>query len=242
MRNWLIIILFIGGFLFGGFFIVDEREVAVISTPGSNVLDTSAPGIHWKFPLWGRLTYVYTNLRSTHYIVKETLETESELSFIPHLVINWRVTKPIVYLNYLRNNPLSTADMEISALALQKLHTLAESSNSITVLEEQINQVRDWSQPAMGLTIVNIGLTGINFQNNVINDLRESGINVVSPDKAFLFAHTIKDSADSNESIALNQLRDKNHKFYDYFMQINLLGKTARSKADIPPLEKIYTN
>lgn len=240
MRNYLIILLAVIATASSGFFVVDQREVGIIKQ-NSKQLQIYAPGLHWKLPFWGELTFIYTNLRSSYLASSQQLYTAKGQGFSANVVVNWQVIKPEVYFVYLNTNGVKNLDVQIATIVSNKLLNLASKSSSLSAFEEQVNsQLKNIVEPELGINFVNISLaTVIPIAKNTST---VDNFKTLSAESAFNLAQQIKKQADETQQQAQEKLRIKNSKFYDYFMKIYNLSNNAESKSDVPPLNQLYTN
>ncbi len=240
MRNYLIILLAVFFAASSGFFVVDQREVGIVKQ-NSKQLQIYAPGLHWKIPFWGELTFIYTNLRSSYLASSQLLHTATGQAFSTNVVVNWQVVKPEVYFVYLNANGVKNLDVQIVSIVSNRLLNLANKSSSLSDFEERINsQLKNIPESELGINFVNVGLA-------MVNPVTESAVPVgdlktMSSESAFSLAQQIKQQADKNQQQIQEKLREKNSKFYDYFMKIYNLSNDAESRSEIPPLNELYTN
>lgn len=240
MRNYLIILLAVIATASSGFFVVDQREVGIIKQ-NSKQLQIYAPGLHWKLPFWGELTFIYTNLRSSYLASSQQLYTAKGQGFSANVVVNWQVIKPEVYFVYLNTNGVKNLDVQIATIVSNKLLNLASKSSSLSAFEEQVNsQLKNIVEPELGINFVNISLATVNPIAK--NTSTVDNFKTLSAESAFNLAQQIKKQADETQQQAQEKLRIKNSKFYDYFMKIYNLSNNAESKSDVPPLNQLYTN
>ncbi len=240
MRNYLIILLAVIATASSGFFVVDQREVGIIKQ-NSKQLQIYAPGLHWKLPFWGELTFIYTNLRSSYLASSQQLYTAKGQGFSANVVVNWQVIKPEVYFVYLNTNGVKNLDVQIATIVSNKLLNLASKSSSLSAFEEQVNsQLKNIVEPELGINFVNISLATVSPIAK--NTSTVDNFKTLSAESAFNLAQQIKKQADETQQQAQEKLRIKNSKFYDYFMKIYNLSNNAESKSDVPPLNQLYTN
>ena len=128
MRNYLIILLAVLFAASSGFFVVDQREVGIVKQ-NSKQLQIYAPGLHWKIPFWGELTFIYTNLRSSYLASSQLLHTATGQAFSTNVVVNWQVVKPEVYFVYLNANGVKNLDVQIVSVVSNRLLNLANKSS-----------------------------------------------------------------------------------------------------------------
>jgi hypothetical protein len=169
------------------------------------------------------------------------LHTATGQAFSTNVVVNWQVIKPEVYFVYLNTNGVKNLDVQIATVVSNKLFNLASKSSSLSVFEEQVNsQLKNIPESELGINFVNVGLA-------MVNPVIESAVPVgdlktMSSESAFSLAQQIKQQADKNQQQIQEKLREKNSKFYDYFMKIYNLSNDAESRSEIPPLNELYTN
>jgi regulator of protease activity HflC (stomatin/prohibitin superfamily) len=240
MRNYLIILLAVIAAASSGFFVVDQREVGIVKQ-SSKQLQIYAPGLHWKIPFWGELTFIYTNLRSSYLASSQSLHTTTGQEFSANVVVNWQVIKPEVYFVYLNTNGVKNLDVQIATVVSNKLLNLASKSSSLSAFEEQVNsQLKNIAEPELGINFVNIGLATVSPITKSTSTV--DNFKTMSAESAFNLAQQIKKQADETQQQVQEKLRTKNSKFYDYFMKIYNLSNNAESKSDVPPLNQLYTN
>lgn len=240
MRNYLIILLAVIVTASSGFFVVDQREVGIIKQ-NSKQLQIYAPGLHWKLPFWGELTFIYTNLRSSYLASSQQLYTAKGQGFSANVVVNWQVIKPEVYFVYLNTNGVKNLDVQIATIVSNKLLNLASKSSSLSAFEEQVNsQLKNIVEPELGINFVNITLATVSPIAK--NTSTVDNFKTLSAESAFNLAQQIKKQADETQQQTQEKLRIRNSKFYDYFIKIYNLSNNAESKSDVPPLNQLYTN
>ena len=154
MRNSLILGLILIGFLLGGFFSVDQRELGMVSFSSNKPIQSYPPGLHWKFPFYGELSYVYTNQRSSYVAMNQALSVEAGQAFTSKVVVNWQVSQAESYLQYLNKNSVKVFDSELSQAVLTKLSTLALNSKSNLDFQGNVEQLKNWSLTNLGIKIM----------------------------------------------------------------------------------------
>ena len=203
MRNYLIILLAVLFAASSGFFVVDQREVGIVKQ-NSKQLQIYAPGLHWKIPFWGELTFIYTNLRSSYLASSQLLHTATGQAFSTNVVVNWQVVKPEVYFVYLNANGVKNLDVQIVSVVSNRLLNLANKSSSLSDFEERVNsQLKNIPESELGINFVNVGLA-------MVNPVIESAVPVgdlktMSSESAFSLAQQIKQQADKNPGCQIHQ-------------------------------------
>ena len=245
MRNSLILGLILIGFLLGGFFSVDQRELGMVSFSDNKPIQSYPPGLHWKVPFYGELSYVYTNQRSSYVAMNQSLSVESGQAFTSKVVVNWQVTQAESYLHYLNNNSVKVFDSELSQAVLTKLSTLAVNAKSNLDFQGNVEQLKNWSLTNLGIKIINLQVVSLNpiavpviSPHGKLNNINNS--NLLSPESSYIAAQQIKTQADATHRTELANLRASDPQFFDYFIKVHNLGESAQSKQDIPALNKLY--
>lgn len=242
MRNSLILGLIILGFLFGGFFSVDQRELGMVSFSANKPIQSYPPGLHWKVPFYGELSYVYTNQRSSYVAMNQSLSVESGQAFTSKVVVNWQVTQAESYLEYLNKNSLKVFDSELSQAVLTKLSALALNSKSNLDFQGNVEQVKNWSLTNLGIKVINLKIVSLNkiAVATILPHGKLTNSNLLSPESSYLAAQQIKTQADATQRSELANLRASDPQFFDYFIKVHNLGESAQSKQAIPALNQLY--
>jgi len=242
MRNSLILGLILIGFLFSGFFSVDQRELGMVSFSANKPIQSYPPGLHWKVPFYGELSYVYTNQRSSYVAMNQALSVESGQAFTSKVVVNWQVTQAESYLHYLNNNSVKVFDSELSQAVLTKLSTLAVNSKSNLDFQGNVEQLKNWSLTNLGIKIINLQIVSLNpiVAATILPQGKLNSSNLLSPESSYLAAQQIKAQADVTQRTELANLRASDPQFFDYFIKVHNLGESAQSKQAIPALNQLY--
>lgn len=238
LRNSLIFGLVLIGFFFGGFFSVDQREIGVISYSSTQPMQTYQPGLHWKLPFYGDLSYVFTNQRNSCIAMSQALNFESG-SVTSKVVVTWQVTQAESYLGYLNKNSTKFFDAELSQEVLNKLIVLASKSQNNLDFNRNVEQIKNWSLKGMGVEIINIQLISLTT-SSAIPVIKAQAVTALSPESSFILAQEIKNQANDLQATELAKIRVSDPKFFDYVIKVHNLEKTAQSKQDIPALSQLY--
>lgn len=242
MRNSLILGLILIGFLLGGFFSVDQRELGMVSFSSNKPIQSYPPGLHWKVPFYGELSYVYTNQRSSYIAMNQALSVEAGQAFTSKVVVNWQVSQAESYLQYLNKNSVKVFDSELSQAVLTKLSTLAVNSKSNLDFQGNVEQLKNWSLTNLGIKIINLQIVSLNtvVAPTILPQGKLSNSNLLSPESSYVAAQQIKTQADSTQRTELANLRASDPQFFDYFIKVHNLGESAQSKQGIPTLTQLY--
>lgn len=160
MRNLLVIILLLGAFLLSGFYTVDERQVAVISS-APNKMEIHAPGLHWKVPFLGNLNYIYMNMRSSYLTTSSMIDLADNQRIGTKMIINWQVVSPQLYLGTVLAGE-KNFDTKFAQGIIMQIESIAANSDSVLNFEEQVNsQMVNREFKSLGIELINIGIVQI---------------------------------------------------------------------------------
>lgn len=235
MRNALIILLLIAGFLLSGIIVVDQREVVTVQN--QNKITLFAPGIHWKLPFSGKVDFVYTNLRTSYLTIAQALQFPEQDQVQIGVIVDWQVVNPAQYVKYTSENTLKGFDVKLVNLVTANIESLAQSSNSLKDFESQLNfKAHNILFGELGIDVVNIALVNVSSvtQQPIANG-KESDLIA-----SYTLAQQIKGSADQEQLQSLAKLRKQDSNLFDYYMKIRHYQETARTKGEVPPLAQIY--
>lgn len=237
LRNSLILGLVFIGFIFSGFFSVDQREIGVVNYSSTQAMQTYQSGLHWKIPLYGDLSYVFTNQRSSYIAMNQALTFESGAA-TSKVLVTWKVTQAESYLAYLNKNSTKLFDAELSQAILTKLTTLAAQSQDNLDFSHNVEQSKNWSLNNLGVKIINLQLISLNIVPTVLTV--KPVVTALSPESSFILAQQIKNQANDSQAIKFAKARISDPKFFDYVLKVHNLEKNAQSKQDIPALSQLY--
>lgn len=244
MRNGLFVILLSLGFLLSGVFVVDERQVAVVKISPNKVL-IYAPGIHWQLPFSAQINHVYTNLR-TSYITLPLQAANKNINLENiSIIVNWQVVKPAAYINFLAKNSRKELDARLVKDIITDIMPFAQKSNSVAEFENLLNsKAHDWLHDELGIKIINIALVSAlpKLDESKEASLIISESSMDSLEHSYNQALGIKESADKEQQVKFDELRKKDAAFFDYFMKIRYYQLNAKSKQDVPALDKLSRN
>ena len=239
MKNILIIFLLVIVIIFSGVFIVDEREVAVI-TGDSNTAKVYSTGVHWHLPMYGNFSYIYMNQRDSYLALTITPNNAPQGSNIINVAITWQVIDAIKYVKYLNQHSRKDFDKNMADFVSGIiLDSVAKSSSDQQLLRNlhlsQVNIVN----PDTGIAIKSINALGLSQVNSSKPDYSESD-SLILIESTYNYALQIKQDADKVQQAVFDQLRQRNRRFYDYFSKINYYQAMAESKDDVPSFEQLY--
>lgn len=237
LRNSLILGLILIGFIFSGFFSVDQREIGVVNYSSTQAMQTYQSGLHWKIPLYGDLSYVFTNQRSSYIAMSKALTFESGAA-TSKIVVTWQVTQAESYLGYLNKNSTKIFDAELSQAVLTKLTTLAAQSQDNVDFNQNVEQIKNWSLSNFGVEIINLQLISLNIVPAVFT--AKPVVTVLSPESSFILAQQIRNQANTLQATEFAKTRISDPKFFDYVLKVHNLERNAQSKQDIPALDQLY--
>lgn len=241
MRNGLMLLVVLVGLLLSGFYTVDERAVALVTYANNAVAkQVYTTGIHWKIPFYGKLTYVYTNLRHARLSSEQALKLANGQQFQADIDLSWQVSNPQRYLDYLTRQSLKMLNLQISTAVLKLLQDLAASSVTSQELLAKTNVASNMMPTTLerccGLKLVRIRLTSLMALESAVTLAPR-----LSAESAYVLAQQIKLNSDMAYQASLAQLKRQNQEFYTYFMKINDYARTAKSKDEVPPLAQLIS-
>ena len=130
MRKIIILLALVLAILSVGLFTVDERQNAIIYNQISKNTKVDTPGLHFAWPVFERITYIFMNKRITAFDFPLKLSNKQNVELTA--VVEWQVSNPQEYLN-------ATVAMNHSgfnkALGAQVLNVI-ESQSHLTSLSE----------------------------------------------------------------------------------------------------------
>lgn len=242
MRNLLVLVLLLGAFLLSGFYTVDQRQVAVVSQTPTK-MEINAPGLHWKLPFVGNLNYVYMNMRSSYLTTAPLINLVDNQKVGVKLIINWQVISPQVYLGSVVTSE-KDFDVRFAKAVITQIESIAAISSSPAIFEEQVNsQLANYKLQNLGIKLINVGIVqmipGMDGESAALQTMSFNNSESMI-ESAYYDALQIKSIAESQQAQLLRQLKLRNANFFNYWWQIQQIGKTAHNKKDVPPLDKLY--
>lgn len=241
MRFFLISLLMLLGLGLSGFFVVDQREVGIIKSDTGNKIFTS--GLHWKIPFYDELSFVYTNQRSSEISSSKLIKLKDGSQYTTDINVIWQVSNPQVYIKYLQANSSKQLSVLLAQeVTAQVLQLATNSDNAIQLLQ---NLAKDDNRvlPTAGITILSKNIMSLKVESMMDKLSVESSIIISSPlsaESSYQLAQQIKLTAESKQSEQFSKLEKLDPKFYSFYMKINQLEKTAKTKNDVPALDELY--
>lgn len=238
MRNLVLIIFLSSVFLFSGLFIVDEREVAVIIN--NKDVTSYSSGIHWKIPFVGNITYVYKNIRNSYFSLSESLPIAGNKQVDSKFMFTWTIVDPVQYVKYLHANPNKKFDAAIVTQLNDKIITQSSNSTSLIDFTDNVAKLNNIVFNSLGVKVLSLSIINLEIESS--NLQLESNTSNQSPESAYLYAMKVKSQADLTQQQQLQKLKNTNQSFYEFFMKINSLQSSAKSKSDVPTLDKLVSD
>jgi len=264
LRNFFILI-FLGliTFVFWGCFTVNSSENAIVLSQSGKTRCYTKPGLYFRIPIYEQVELIYMNNREAFLSIVVNPESgnnyknfdskiESQVVKVD-LLVNWHVTNPRAYRNLLvQNGQISFDKMlfeNISKILLIRIHGL--DVGGINQLQQILPANLVLAQ--MGLSLDNISITSTEFvQNNlvatapdvpkprVIDENASIDLQNKMIESSFYQAEAIKTQTEIYQARMYDKIKRQNPKFYNYFRLIDVYKNSAKSKADVPPLNKLY--
>jgi regulator of protease activity HflC (stomatin/prohibitin superfamily) len=169
----LLVVIILGAFM--SVLVVDERQMAIV-TGQTGRIATYKPGIHFAWPVWDTVTYVYINHRNSILRLDLVNEDPAHPKLQLELLANWRVDNPEIYVSFLNRLKKQGFDQaltqEISRIIAGQLDlkTLVQvnQSGKLLVKPEKLNN--------LGIMLNAISINSL----QVINGLSESSTTVTN--------------------------------------------------------------
>ncbi|MCC2645902.1 MAG: hypothetical protein K0R94_1680 [Burkholderiales bacterium] len=240
MRKIFILILILLVLLFASIIVVDERESAVITGINGSQRVVHA-GIYFTWPVWDKVTYVFTNERTAllSLAVKEPTNQNNQLQV--EVLINYKVIDPARYLSAIQKSAISE---KIAVILLNDL------KNKITTTTlDQLNQVdMIHIDPnkfiPLGIRVDQIHLLNIKFipilpLSNNENKTKVSLASVMSIESVYYETSIIKSKTKLEVDTINHNMQIKDPEFYAYFKMLKTYEQKAKTRADVPPLTSL---
>ena len=255
MRNAVVLLLLVIGFVFSGFFVVDQQQVVIKDTTPLQLFE---PGIHWSLPFSATLQPVATNLRTSCLPLSITVPQHQKIAL--KVLIQWQVVKPLKYLNYL-NSPPQNRDSQARNPQYQdsqgrnpqyqeslqkfapKLAELVESQlNAVAAagMPSLLAQLHATDYAELGIRILKISFISIAVAESAAQATTNLTAAPLSLESSFNLAQQLKNTTEKLKHNELAQLRRQDPRFFDYFMKIEDYRTTAKTHQDVPPFKQLY--
>ncbi len=238
MKNVLIVFLLAVLVLFSGLFIVDEREVVVIThSPKDSKVYTT--GIHWNLPFYGQFNYVFVNQRNSHILIELSNESTNQKELVKFNV-SWLVQDPVVYVNYLNlNNRKKFEETMANFIEVKILASIvAQISSDADLIRLLNNKQLNIEDPELGIKIASLDVSEIEAIKQTVKNQPNSDL---SAESAYAKAISIMQDTNKQKQQTLNKLKAENPEFYSYYSLIRQYQMTAKNKNEVPPFDKLYS-
>ena len=158
--------------LFMGVFVVDDRQIAYVTSQTSTKGTVYKTGIHFAVPIWDKVTYVYINQRNSIVQLDLVSTDPAHPKLKAELLLNWQVDNPQIYLSKL--NRLNKSGFN-QILSERVLTILSRQLDSKTL--EHVNQSETILANPEKLNDLGIKLNAININSlQIINGQQESQV------------------------------------------------------------------
>ncbi|AUR51738.1 hypothetical protein [Aquella oligotrophica] len=238
MKNVLIIFLLGVLVLFSGLFIVDEREVVVIThSPKDSKVYTT--GIHWNLPFYGQFNYVYVNQRNSHVLIELSNESTNQKELVKFNV-TWAVQDPVVYVNFLNLNNRKKLEENMANFIESKILTnvVAQISSDVDLIKLLNSKQVNIQNPELGIKIISLDVSEIDVIRQTVKNQSNSDL---SAESAYAKAISIMQETNKQKQQTLDKLKAENPEFYSYYSLIRQYQMTAKNKNEVPPFDKLYS-
>ncbi len=232
---------------FAGIFIVDQREVAVVTNYNKQQFIYD-PGVHWAIPGLSSVDYVYTNTQTSLFTISESMQTHDNKMVSVGVLVNWQINEPKLYLSNLNKIQQIGVDEHLTKILTNIIESQVNNSslfelNQNYTLFESVIKV-----PELGITLKNTVIENIALLNsNSQTDIVESRTNMAAfSNESSVIESAYRQSQKMKADLLVEKARlyqpviAKNAKFYDYWSKLDIYKSMAKTNLDMPPLKDLY--
>lgn len=162
MRKIVILVLALLIVLFMSMIVVDERQSAVISSyDGRQRVELA--GIHFTWPLWDSVDYVFTNERTAllSLAVNESVVESKPLQV--EVLVNYHVTNPAQYLLSIQKLVKSSISEKIAGILITNLKLRIAANTLDNLNQESMVFIDPAKFKNLGINIDQVSLLNIKF-------------------------------------------------------------------------------
>lgn len=251
MKKIVLLITLIISILLFGIISIDERQNVVVTNLVSKNKYTLTPGLHFVWPGIEQVNYIFMNQRDAEFTTMLTFDNNTNVEVSS--VVLWKVVNPLVYFEQNSKLQITGFNKVLAQNVLQIVMTRAKSTNLSTF--NQLNNLLSDELPLkdLGIIITSIApnelriVTPVSVAAPVKKIEASEAIKIDQPrivqipiESAYYQAQMIKTQAEIQQANMLQQLEEKDPKFYSYFRKLQIYKNSAKSKQDMPPLEDLY--
>ena len=215
---------------------IDKRENVVITNIFTKKNSLLTPGLHFTWPVFERVTYIFMNKREGLFTLNLPFNdaTKAEIS----VAIQWQVINPETYLalnkNFHKILTNKVTDVLKSRMKTTDLATFNQLNNLI-------------SEPLMendlGIEIISISLNQLKIESSSLKALAPTVVvskSKISIESAYYQAQMLKLNTDLEQAKMYQSLSNVESSFYRFFRKLQVYKMNARSSNDLPPVDSLY--
>ena len=241
-----------------GLFSVKNYQVAITHNLVTKSVKMVTNGLHVRSPFVEDVIYIDIN-RQVNLV--EITKTVGKASYNISVAALWHVTNPMQYYNYTKDS----SDEELSKnIPLNIESTLNANLNNIITVED-LNQLKTLTSKPIYLAKLGVSIdeTKIIKITQLQNDtslassssnesvvpslstnsnatIKANNRTIESIENAYYTSQQILDQTSIEEANLYKTIENKDPRFYDYFRKLNIYVENAKSKTEIPSLDKLY--
>lgn len=246
MRKVIMLVLVLLIVLFTATIVVDERQNAVITSYSGKQRIESA-GIHFAWPIWDKITYVFINERASLLTIAVNESAVGSTPIQAQVLISYHVTNPIEYLAAVRRLDKPGISEEIAKRLIAELTNKIRASTLDKINQEAMFSMDPAKFSNLGVNVDQVNLLSIKFIDEVHLPVKADASATKTSKKddasnlesAYYQVSLIKSKTKLNVDVVNQSMQIKDPKFYEYFKTLKTFEQDAKTKADVPPLSQI---
>jgi len=255
MRKIVILLALILAILSAGLFTVDERQNAVVYNQVSKSSKVYSPGLHFAWPVFERVTYIFMNRRTTAFDFQLKLLNKQNVELTT--TVEWQVSNPQEYLTAtllmnhsgfnkaLGERVLQAIESQDHLTSLSELNKKSSLLNQVYLVNGLGVRVNSVEAIALKIETTNASVTSAKVlpikESAAIAESMIPNINQQAIESAYYKSQSIKTEAEIEAANMYQKIQVKNPRFYDYFRKLQIYKSSAKSKQEMPQLDDLYT-
>ncbi|MCX8515158.1 MAG: SPFH domain-containing protein [Burkholderiales bacterium] len=221
---------------------VYERQMGVVVNQISHKNYILNPGLHIVLPLIETDSIIDLNPHNVVVTTNVALANKSNIEI--SVTGQWQVVDALKY--YLATSKSNNFDQLIANNIMQVINNRANTTNLFTLNQLNNLLLAPVSLTQLGVVITSITINQINLAALSSNARGASDNNVQSqPDtalieSAYYTAQEIKTQTGIEQAKMMEQIQNKDDKFFNYFRKLQVYKDSAKSKQEMPSLDQLY--
>jgi DNA-binding protein Fis len=221
---------------------VYDRQEAVVVNQISHKSYVLTPGLHIVVPLLETITIIDLNPHNAIITTDVTLTNKSAAEI--SVTAQWQVTDALKY--YVATSQTNNFNQLIANNIMQVVNNRVNTTNLFTLNQLNNLLLNPVALPKLGVVITNITINQISLataDNNESSNAIASNISnkdVYSIESAYYKAQEIKTQTGIEQAKMMEQIQNKDDKFFNYFRKLQVYKDSAKSKQEMPSLDQLY--